>query len=103
MLEQLGAHHRRQREGNDGGNEDGDAQGDRKFPEEPADDVAHEQQRDENGDQRDGEGHDGEPDLLGPFERGLKGRFALLEVTVDVLDHHDRVVHDETGGDGQRH
>jgi len=45
---------------------------DGEFPEQPADDVAHEQQRDEHGDERYGQREDGETDLLGPFERGLQ-------------------------------
>ena len=43
------------------------------------------------------------PIWLEPVERGLQRRLALLDVAGDVLDHHDRVVHDEAGGDGQRH
>ena len=37
------------------------------------------------------------------LERGLHRRLALLDVARDVLDHHDRVVDDEAGGDRQRH
>ena len=39
----------------------------------------------------------------GAFERGLQRRIALLDVPGDVLDHHDRIVHDETRRDRQRH
>ena len=45
----------------------------------------------------------GEADLLAPFKRRLHRAHALFQVARDVLDHHDRVVHHEAGGDGQRH
>ena len=38
-----------------------------------------------------------------PFSAAWSGGFALLDVARDVLDHDDRVVDDEAGGDGQRH
>ena len=38
-----------------------------------------------------------------PAQGGLQRRFALFDVTGDVLDHHDRVVDDEAGRDRQRH
>ena len=38
-----------------------------------------------------------------PFQRRLEGRLALFDVTGDVLDHHNGVVHHEAGGDGQCH
>ena len=103
MLQEARTHHRREGERDDGGDQDGDGQGHGKLAEEPADDVAHEQQRDQDSDQRDGEGDDGEADLLGAAQGGTHRRFTLFDVADDVLDHHDGVVHDEAGGDGQRH
>ena len=38
-----------------------------------------------------------------PFSAACERRLALLDVARDVLDHHDRVVDHEAGGDGQRH
>ena len=38
-----------------------------------------------------------------PFSAASSGRHPLLEVAGDVFDHHDGIVHDETGGDRQRH
>ena len=38
-----------------------------------------------------------------PRKRGLQRRQSLLEIAGDVFDDHDGVVHDEAGGDGQRH
>ena len=43
------------------------------------------------------------PISCAPLQRRLEGRHALLQIARDVLDHHDRVVHHEAGGDGQRH
>ena len=77
--------------------------GDREFAEQPADDAAHQQQRNEHGDQRDADGHDGEADLARALERRLQGRQAFLDVPIDVLQHHDGVVDHEADRDGQRH
>ena len=63
----------------------------------------HEEQRNEHRDQRNAERDDGEPDLLGAFERGFHRRLAHFDEAHDVLDHHDGVIHDEAGGDRQRH
>jgi hypothetical protein len=71
--------------------------------EQPADDAGHEQQRDEDGDQRKGDGDDGKADLAGAFERRRKGWPAGLEVAHDVFDHDDRIVNDEADGDAQPH
>ena len=43
------------------------------------------------------------PICLRALERRLERRLALLDVARDVLDHHDRVVDDEAGRDGERH
>ena len=43
------------------------------------------------------------PICLRALERRLQRRLALFDVPRDVLHHHDRVVDDEAGGDGQRH
>ena len=43
------------------------------------------------------------PICCGALQRRLRGRLAFLDVARDVLDHHDRVVHDEAGRDGERH
>ena len=70
--QELRAHHRRQRQRHHGGDEDRHAQRDGELPEQPADDVAHEEQGNQHGDQGHGEGHDGESDLLGALEGGLE-------------------------------
>ncbi len=100
---QPAAHHRHQGERHRRRDQDGHGQGDCKFAEQPPHHVAHEQHRDEHGNERDGQRHDGEADLLRAFERRLERRLAFLDVARDVFDHHDRVVDDEAGGDRERH
>ena len=101
--QELGAHHRGQRQRDDGGDQDGDAERDGELAEEPPHDVTHEEERDQHGDERDGQRDDREADLLraleGRRERGLAG----LDVARDVLDHHDGIVHDEARRDGEGH
>ena len=65
VLEQLRAHHRRERQRDDGGNQNGHGQGDGKLAEKPPHNVPHEQERNEHGNQRDGQRNNGEADLRG--------------------------------------
>ena len=103
VLQQLGAHHRGKRQRNDCRNQDRHGEGDGELAEQTADDVTHEQQRNQHRDEREGQGNDGECDLLRAFQRRLQRRLTLLDVAGDVLDDHDRIVDDEAGGDRQRH
>ncbi len=43
------------------------------------------------------------PIWLAPGQRGLERLHAFFEIAADVLDHHNGVVHHESGGDGERH
>jgi hypothetical protein len=45
--------------------------------------------------------HHRQHDLLARVDRGLAARLPHLEVTLGVLDHHDRVVDDDPGRDQQ--
>src|SRR5882757_7655729 len=103
MFQDARGHHRREGEGNDGGDDDGDGEGDSKLAKQTADYVSHEEQRNQNGDQGDGERNDGEADLLGAFQRGLHRRRAFFDVTRNIFDHDDGVVDDESGGNGEGH
>ena len=103
VLEDARAHHGREGKGDERGDQDGDGQGDGELAEEPAHNVAHEEQRDKHRDERNGQGHDGEADLLAALEGGVHGAHPLLDEAGDVLDHDDGVVDDEAGGDGERH
>ena len=63
--EEQGAHHRRQGQGDEGGHDDRDAKRHGKFAEEPPHHIAHEEERNQRGNQRDAQGDNREPDLLG--------------------------------------
>ena len=103
VFQDAGTHHRRKREGHHRGDNDRDRQGDGEFTEEPTDDIPHEEQGDEHGDQRNGEGHNREANLLRALQRRLHWRKAFFKVAGDVLDHDDGIIHDEAGGDGEGH
>src|SRR5712692_8353540 len=103
VAEEAGAHHGRGGEGNKKRNTDGDAQHDGEFAEEAADDAAHQQNRDEDGDERSAHGEDGEADFAGAFHGGFKGLHAVFDVAGNVFDDHDGVVNDEARGDGEGH
>ena len=77
--------------------------GDGELAEEAADDAAHHQDGNEDGDQRHADGKNGEADFPRALEGGLEGRHAAFQMAGDVLHDHDGVVHHEAGGDGERH
>ena len=54
-----------------------------------------ERDRHEHGDERDRRREDREADLGRAVERGAHAALAHLEMAVDVLEHHDRVVDHE--------
>src|SRR6267154_819435 len=103
MAQQLGGHHRGEGEGDEGRNDDGDGKCHGKFAEQAPYDVPHEEQRNEHGDQRDGQRQNREADLLGTFERGLQWGLALFDIAGNVFDHDDSVVDHEAGGNSERH
>ena len=95
------AQHRRQRQRHDDGNRDRGDDGDGEFVEQAADDAAHQQQRNEDGDQRNADRQHGEADFARALDRRLQRRRASFEVAEDVLDDDDGVVDHEADGDGQ--
>ncbi len=90
------------REGDDQRGGEGDADGDRQDRHEVADDAGPEEQRHESADRRQGRVEDRPADLPGADLGGLEGRFALLHVAVDVVDHDDRVVDQHADRQHQR-
>ena len=102
-LEKVCAHHRRQDERYDSGNDDGSRKRDGEFAEQPTDDASHEQQRDEDRNQRDRQRNNCEAYLPRSLEGGLQRPLAFLDEPDDILDHDDCVVHDESGSDAQGH
>ncbi len=69
VLQQVGAHHRRRGKRNDHGDDNGGRERDGKLAEEPADNSAHQQKRDKDGNQRNADGEDGEADLFRTLQR----------------------------------
>ena len=97
------AQHRRQRETDRHRYQDSRRDRDRKFAKQAADDATHQKQRDEDCHQRQTDGDDGEAYFARTFQRRLHQRRALLEMPVNILDHHDRIVHDEADRNRQPH
>ncbi len=56
-----------------------------------------------HGDERDTKRNHSEADLLCAFQRGSHGRLTHLNEADDILDHHDGIIDDKAGGDGERH
>jgi hypothetical protein len=102
VLEQQRAHHGRQREGDEARHEHGAGECQRKLDEEAPRAAGGERERRE--DRRQGERHRDhrERDLLRALHRRLLARHALLHVPEDVLQHDDRVVHDEADREHHR-
>ena len=96
-------HHRGQRQRHHQRHENRHRQRHREFPEQPADDAPHQQQRNEHRNQRNTDRYDGEADFAGALERGRERRLALFDIARDVLQHHDGIVDHESDRYGQRH
>ena len=103
VLHEPGRHHGGQGQGDEGRHHDGHGQGDREFAEQAADDAAHQQQGNQHRDERDRDRQDGEADFAGTLHGGIDGLHALLEVPLDVLQHHDRIVDHEAHRYGEGH
>ena len=102
----IGTHHRRERERHHGRDENGHRQGEGELMEQAAHHIAHEQQRNQHRHQRKRQRQNREADLPCTVQGGLQGcagAFRVLQITRDVLNHHDRVIHHKTGGHRQRH
>ena len=103
LVEEPGGQHRRERERHEARDEDRHSDRHRELPEEPADDAAHEKQWNEHRRERQRHRENREADLGGTVERGLKRLLPHLHVAHDVLEHHDRVVHDKSNRQCERH
>src|SRR5471030_787753 len=102
-LEQPGAQHRRGGQRNHQRDHDGGRQRDGELAEQRAELAAHEQQRDEHGDQRKTDRQHREADFARAQQGRLETVHAGLDVAGGIFQHHDGVVDDEAGGHGQRH
>ncbi len=103
MLQNSSRHHGRQRQGDERRKYDRDGESYGKFPEQATDYIRHEKEGNQNGDQRDRQRNDGESDLRRALQSRLHGGFPHLDIARDVFDHDDGIIHDETGGNRQRH
>ncbi len=98
-----GRQRRCQGQRDDDRDQDGRCRRQGKLLEQPPDHAAHEQQRNERGHQREADRHDSKADLPRAFYGRLAHALSGFEMAVDVLDHHDCVVHHEPDCDDDGH
>src|SRR3989442_1927309 len=103
FLQQTRAHQRSQRQRDDTGSEDGNHDGDRELAKDAADQSRHENQRNEDGSQRDRHRHNREADLLRAVDGGLKWLLTAFHSAHSVLQKHDRVVNQKSNRQGEGH
>ena len=101
MIQQPRRHDRRQGERDEPGDEHRARQRQRKFAEERAGETALKRDGRIDRRERDGHGDDRSDEFARAQQRGIDGRLAFAHMPLDVFDHHDRVIHDET--DRQHH
>src|ERR1700734_2684604 len=101
--QELCAHGRRGGQRDQQGNSDGNAKRDRELAKKPSHNSAHHEQRNEHRHQRQAHGNHGKANLGGSFECRLYRAHPALYVTRDVFEHHDGIIHNEAGGNRQRH
>ena len=102
-LEQVCAHHRRERPRDHQRENERHAHRYREFAEQQSDIAAHQEQRNEHGDQRERDRHHGEADLAGPLHRRIVRRHAIFYMACNVLDLDDGVVDHKSNRDRQGH
>ena len=96
LVHEARAHHRRERHGDDAGEHHRRGERDRELEEQRAGETALESDRGVHRGQRDGHRDDRSDELAGADDRRLHARLPLADVSLDVLDHDDRVVDDES-------
>ena len=101
-LEQLRAHHRRQRHGDDARHDHRAGERQREFAEQHAGQSRDEGDRRVDRGERDGHGDDRIEDLARADQRRIERPHALLDMPVDVLHHDDGVVHHQPDGEHER-
>ena len=103
FLQPAGRHHRYQREGDHSRNQNRDRQRHCELPEQATHHIAHEQQRNQYGNQRHGQRNDCETNLRGAGDGGLHRRHAFFDVTRDVFNHDNCVIDYKAGRNRQCH
>ena len=101
--QKLGAHGRSRRQRNHQRYGDRDAQCHREFAKQSSDDPAHQQQWNKNCYQRYAHRKHREPDLRRSLERRLHRVHPVLDIARDVLEHHNRIIDNESRRNRQRH
>ena len=99
---QLGRHHRRQRQRDQRGDRHRRGQRHRQLSEQPPGIAFEETDRQEHRDQHRGGGDHRERHLLGAALGRDQRRLAQIRATLDVLQHHDGVVHHQADAQHQR-
>ena len=98
---QLGGHHRRERQRDEGRYRDGGGQRHGEFAEQAAGVALHEADRQEHGHQHRGGGDDRKGHLPGAANRRHQRWLAEVAATLDVLQHHDGIVHHQADAQHQ--
>ena len=101
-LRQPGREHRHQRQGDERGDADRDREHEAEFPEQAPCRAGQERDRNEDRNEGDGRGDDGEEDLPRAEHGGGAARQTRTPAALDVLEHDNRVVDDQTGGEHER-
>ena len=101
--EELRAHRGRRRQRNDQRYPDGHGKRYRKLAEQPSDDAAHQEDRDEDRNQRCAHRKYGKRNLLRSRQCRHRRPHSHFEIPADVLNHNDRVIDHKPGRDRQRH
>ena len=94
-FQQDGGQGRAERQRIEGGDHRGNGDGDGELAEELARDPAQEGGRHEDREEHQGHGDHRPGHFVHGLVRRLAGRDALFQPALDVLDHHDGVVHDD--------
>ncbi len=101
-FQELRPHHGRERERDDARDDHGAREREGELPEQRAGQAALDADRRVHGRERDRHRDDRPDELPRRLDRGVEGTFPEVQVPFDVLDHDDRVVHDEPDGEHDR-
>ena len=94
-LHEAAAHHRREAERYESRDQDGHDDDCRELVKQTPENAAHEEDRDEDGGERQRHRKNGEADFASAIERRRQARLAHFHVAHDVFQHHDGVVDHE--------
>ncbi len=101
--QKLAAKRGRERERNDRRNKNRGAQGYRKFAEKASDQSSHQKNWNKDRHEREAYRNDRKSDLLRTLQGGLERGLSLLDMSHDVFNHDDGIIHQKANRDGERH